>query len=110
MKKLIIIAALFLSMNVNAQEPQKKVEYNKESKTFKTSKTKVSNDDQLTSYLWEDSKGNTYPIWLHTYTKGKNKGKTTCFVFRVSQETGKEYKYYLPNGIEIAEQILKDNL
>ena len=108
MKKIIIIAALFLSMSIYAQEPQKKIEYNKETKTFSASKT--SNKDVKTAYHWVDNKGNSYPIWLHTYTRGENIGKTTCYVIRISQKTGKEYKYYLPNGIEIAEQILKENL
>lgn len=108
-----VFAFIFLGLqDVKCQTPNgdntQKVEYSKENKTFKTVK-KSSNNDQKTSYLWEDSKGNVYPIWLHTYTKGENVGKVTCYIIRVSQKTGKEYKYYLPNGMAIAEQILREN-
>lgn len=117
MKRFFVMMATVITMffginNVNAQTPDgdntQKVEYSKENKTFKKVK-KSGNNDQKTSYLWEDSKGNTYPIWLHEYTRGENTGKITCYVIRISQKTGKEYKYYLPNGIEIAEQILREN-
>jgi len=117
MKRFFVMMATVITMlvganNINAQTPDgdntQNVEYSKENKTFKKVK-KSNNNDQETSYLWEDSKGNTYTIWLHKYTRGENAGKTTCFVWRVSKKTGKEYKYYLPNGIEIAEQILREN-
>lgn len=109
-----VFAFIFLGLqDVKCQTPdgdtsKSKVEYNQESKTFKSVKTN-NNNDQKTSYLWEDSKGVQYPIWLHTYTKGENVGKVTCYVIRISQKTGKEYKYYLPDGMAIAEQILREN-
>ena len=109
-----VFACIFLGLqDVKCQTPDgdatKKVEYKQDTKTFKTVKVN-NNNDQKTSYLWEDSKGIVYPIWLHTYTKGENVGKVTCYVIRISQKTGKEYKYYLPNGMAIAEQILRENL
>lgn len=58
-----------------------------------------------TEYNYTDSDGDTYPIYLHKTTKGENFGKWTVYIERVSEETGEPYKYFLPNGIEIAAQI-----
>lgn len=87
--------------------------YKREGDTFvqqKGVRSSASSNDQVTTFKWEDSKGNTYPIVLHTYTKGEKAGKTTCYVVKVSAKTGKEYKYYLPDGESIAEEILKKGL
>lgn len=89
------------SPNIEAQN------YNKSGKTFEQVSTEKSSDDVKTDYTWKDKKGNTYPIYLHKVTKGENAGKYTCYVFKVSAKTGKEYKYYIPNGIEIANDICK---
>lgn len=105
MKNLILlILAVFAISFCNAQEP-KNTSFDATTKTFTTIKSKTSSNDVLTEYKWKDSKGIEYPIYLHKYTKGENAGKYTCFVFKVSKNTGNEYKYYIPNGIEIAEQI-----
>lgn len=66
--------------------------------------SKYSNDIK-TDYTYRDSKGNTYPIYLHKYTKGENAGKHTCYIMKKSEKTSKEYKYYLPDGMEIARQV-----
>lgn len=63
--------------------------------TFKSEKTVSKAEDEKTNYIWEDSKGNKYPIY-------KTK-KGACYVIRVSKNTGKEYKSYLPK--EIREKI-----
>ena len=83
----------------------------REGDTFiqQTTRGASANTDQETSYLWRDSKGNEYPIILHTYTKGEKAGKETCYVWKVSAKTGKKYKYYIPNGEQIAEQIIEEN-
>lgn len=108
MKRFIVFALMVtFSTAIFAQEPVKKVELNKETKTFSKVEKKKSTGIP-TSYVWEDSKGITYQIFLHQYTKGENKGKWTCFIWRISQNTGKEYKYYLPDGMDIAEQILPE--
>lgn len=87
-----------------AQEPQN-TSFDASTKTFTSVKaTKASNDIE-TSYKWKDSKGVEYTIYLHKYTRGENAGKYTCFVFKTSKNTGKEYKYYIPNGMGIADQI-----
>ena len=49
------------------------------------------------------------PIFLHTYAKGEKAGRTTCYVFKTSAKTGKEYKYYIPDGEAIAAEILGQN-
>jgi hypothetical protein len=100
---LTMISVFLLSLsNTFAQNP---TNYDASTKTFTAVKASKASNDIETSYKWKDSKGVEYPIYLHKYTKGENAGKYTCFVFRVSKSTGKEYKYYIPNGIEIAEQI-----
>lgn len=100
---LTILSVFLLSLsNTFAQNP---TNYDASTKTFTTVKASKASEDILTEYKWKDSKGNEYPLYLHKYTKGENAGKYTCFVFRVSKNTGKEYKYYIPNGMEIAEQI-----
>lgn len=97
----IILMFGMFGPNIKAQN------YNKSSKTFEQVSTKKSSDDVKTDYTWKDKKGNIYPIYLHKVTKGENAGKYTCYVFKISAKTGKEYKYYIPNGIEIANDICK---
>lgn len=105
MKKLILLLLTVFAISFcNAQESQN-TSFDASTKTFTTVKSKTSSNDVLTEYKWKDSKGIEYTIYLHKYTRGENIGKWTCFVFRVSKNTGKKYKYYIPNGIEIAEQI-----
>ena len=105
MKNLILLLlAVFAISFCNAQEPQN-TSFDASTKTFTAVKSKTSSNDILTEYKWVDSKGNEYPLYLHKYTKGENAGKYTCFIFRVSKNTGKEYKYYIPNGMQIADQI-----
>lgn len=105
MKKLILlILSVFAISFCNAQEPQN-TSFDASTKTFTAIKSKTSSNDVLTEYKWKDSKGNEYPLYLHKYTKGENAGKYTCFVFKVSKNTSNKYKYYIPGGMEIAEQI-----
>lgn len=100
---LTILSVFLLSLsNTFAQNP---TNYDASTKTFTAVKASKASNDIETSYKWKDSKGVEYTIYLHKYTRGENAGKYTCFVFRTSKNTGNEYKYYIPNGIEIAEQI-----
>lgn len=115
MKKFILLAIMLLVGAFIAGAQTTKVSDSdkvaREGKTFIQQSTRgASNDDQETSYLWRDSKGNEYPIILHKYSKGEKAGKETCYVWKVSAKTGKKYKYYIPNGEAIAEQIIKENL
>lgn len=110
MKK-TLISALFLALALcaSAQEKTPAKAYERQGKTFvQTSTQKAGKDDTPTAYVWKDTKGNEYPIILHTYTRGEKKGLTTAYVIRTSAKTGKEYKYYLPNGDEIAKEILNE--
>ena len=95
----------------SAQDTKGNKGYTREGTTFVQQKgaRASSSNDQVTSYKWRDSKGQEYPIVLHTYTKGEKAGKTTCYVVKTSSKTGKEYKYYLPDGEAIAEQIISEN-
>ena len=99
---IIILTALMGCQTVKAQS------YSKEGKTFITQKSTGASDDISTDYIWKDSKGNEYTIYLHKYTKGEKAGEWTTYVFRISQKTGKKYKYYLPSGDEIAKEIRED--
>ena len=102
MRTLFIILSLLISATVaQAEQPV----YSPETKTFTTEK---KSQDILTEYTWVDSKGNSYQIYLHRYTRGENQGQWTCFVYRISQKTGNTYKYYLPEGKQMAIRIMTE--
>ena len=50
---------------------------------------------EITNYTWKDTKGNVYPIYITS--------NGSCFVYRTSNKTGKEYKQYMK--VEISQQI-----
>lgn len=100
----LTILGIFL-LSISSSYAQNPTNYDASTKTFTAVKASKASNDIETSYKWKDSKGNEYPLYLDKYTKGENAGKYTCFVFRTSKSTNKEYKYYIPNGMEIAEQI-----
>ena len=106
-KTLLVIALLAVAVSAGAQEKN----YTRNGNTF-AQKVRTASDlsksDTPTAYVWRDSKGNEYPIILHTYTKREKAGRITCYVVRTSQKTGNDYKYYLPNGEEIAREILSE--
>ena len=111
MRHIVLTIAVLLTASVLAygQDNTKTQSYTREGKTFVQEKTqKTSPADIVTDYLWKDSKGVEYPIILHTYVKGEKKGRTTAYVIRKSSKTGKEYKYYLPDGERIAGEILNE--
>lgn len=102
---IIIILASIVGCNTAKAQNVKR-----EGKTFiaESSRGASASKDVATTYTWKDSKGNEYPIYLHQYTKGENVGKWTAYVLRISAKTNKEYKYYIPNGVEIAKEIMKE--
>jgi hypothetical protein len=106
MRQIIILLTILLSF---VSLPTFAQSYKIEGKEIVQQKSVKSSNDTKTDYIYKDGKGNTYPIYLHKYTKGDNIGKYTCYVIKTSQKTGKTYKYYLPDGIEMAEEILKAN-
>ena len=75
-----------------------------------TSTRSGATQDFKTEYTWNSTKENVeHIIYLHQYTKGDKVGKWTAYVIRTSKKTGKEYKYYLPDGEAIAQDIIKRN-
>lgn len=44
-----------------------------------------------TGFEWTDSKGNKYPIYISAFG--------SCYIFKTSSKTGKEYKQYLSPDI-----------
>ena len=109
MKKTIItIVMLAMALCVGAQEKTAEKAYKREGKTFVQSDTQVLKGDTITTYLWRDAQGNEYPIVLHQYKKGQKVGKWNAYVIRKSAKTGKEYRYFLPDGEKIAEEIMQE--
>lgn len=110
MKKLLIgivsIVLAFTFSNVDAKAQN----YNQEGKTFvqQGSSRGSSSSDIQTDYKWKDSKGVEYTIYLHQYVKGEKAGQWTCYVIKTSVKTGKTYKSYLKDGIEMAKTIRKE--
>lgn len=93
MKKIFISLALMCAMVIcaNAQNYTK----SSDGKTYSAVKKTVESSERETGFTWEDSNGNTYPIYM---------GKTgSCYIKKVSKKTGNEYKKYL--GEEISRQI-----
>lgn len=92
MKKIFIAAIMLfgLTMGVQAQSVVR------EGKTFTQviNKEKSAGKETKTEYVYKDSKGNCYPVFLSSTGK--------AFIKRVSKKTGKEYKQYVP---EIGKQI-----
>lgn len=85
---------IILSITINAQS------YTREGNTFIsfTGVLKTKTEPVKTAFTWKDSKGNEYPIYI---------SKTgSCFVIKISNKTGKEYRKYL--GPEVSAQICKE--
>lgn len=94
MKKIIFtLSVLLYIFFCNAQS------VTREGNTFSVQKSEKSTTNTIqTVFSYKDSKDNVYPIYL-------NKSTGSCYVLKISQKTGKEYKYYMP--AEVKEQILK---
>ena len=109
MKKVILTIAIVIASMVAGNAQDRTTNFTQEGKTFVQQKAgRTSKTAEPTGYTWRDSKGNEYPLFLHTYTKGEKAGRTTCYVFKTSAKTGKEYKYYIPDGEAIASKILAE--
>ena len=105
-----ILGVIIILASVVGCNTAKAQNVKREGKTFiaESNRRASSSKDLLTSYTWKDTKGNEYPIVLHQYTKGEKAGKWIVYVVKTSAKTGKEYKYYIPNGEQIAEDIRKE--
>ena len=100
-----ILAFAFIAFPVFAEDNNYKVE----GKTVTVVKqSNESSNDIITDYVYKDSKDIEYPIYLHKYTKGEKAGQYTVFVYKTSKKTGEQYKYYLRNGEQLAQQILEE--
>ena len=96
MKKFIIsvLAALMLAVPTYGDVVKSGNTFIQTTSKITIAKSKVTK----TKFTWQDSKGNTYPIYISE--------SGSCFVYRISKKTGKEYKQYL--GKEISMQICKE--
>ena len=110
MKKTILtlVSIFLLTQSYYAIAQEKPQSYKREGKTFVQSDTQVLKGDTTTTYLWRDSKGTEYPIILHQYKKGQKVGKWTAYVIRKSAKSGKDYRYFLPDGEKIATEIINE--
>lgn len=87
----VILSMLFVLTNTTAEVIRK-------NNTFKITTVKTKSEGEQTKYVYEDDKGNKYPIFV---TKNG-----TCYIKKVSSKSGKEYRQYIPK--EIKEIILKE--
>lgn len=114
MKKFILVAvAVLVSMaSAGAQTTKVSDRTSVDGKTYVTTATRTSkaSSDVETPFNWENAKdGVSHKIYLHKYSKGDKVGQWTAYVLKTSKKTGKEYKYYLPDGEAIAQDIIKRN-
>jgi hypothetical protein len=113
MKKFILLAVMLLvgAFAAGAQTTKVSEKTTISGSVYTSSSSRASSSSDIkTGYTWNNEKeGVSYDIYLHKYTKGDKVGQWTCYVIRVSKKTGKEYKYYLPDGAAIAEDIIRRN-
>lgn len=99
MKKFFIGILVMLAIGVNNSSSiaQSVV---REGKTFKSVGTnRAAKDTLVTSFTFEDSKGNKYPIII-------NKGSGRCYCYKISSKTGKTYKFYMKK--EVSQAVCKE--
>ena len=86
MKKLVLLAVMTI-LGMVAAFGQSTI--NVEGNVIKSVKAQTTHkaDTLVTTYQYEDSKGNRYPIIIN-----KNSGK--CFIWKKSSKTGNMYKMY----------------
>ena len=94
MKKIIIAAIMLFSLNVGVQAQSVVKSGNTFTQVSNNKGGKSSGKETKTQYIYKDSKGNVYPVYLSASGK--------AFIKKVSKKTGKEYKQYVP---EIGKQI-----
>lgn len=85
MKKLFVCIIMMLCLGVNNSSAQN---VNRKGNTFTQVTTSKESKETKTQFVYEDNKGNKYPVYL------SSKGK--AFIKKVSKKTGKEYKQYMP--------------
>lgn len=106
----VMIAGCFITAGAQTTKVSDKTSVNGNNYTTLSTRTSSGATPIKTGFTWSNAKDNiSYDIYLHQYSKGDNAGKWTCYVLKKSAKTGKEYKYYLPDGMAIAEDIIKRN-
>ena len=94
MKKFIILLTVILTVFCSMSYAQN---YTKSGNTFKAVSGATASKETKTDFIWEDSKGIKYSIYI---------GSTgSCYIKRISSKTGKEYKQYL--GAEVSAEVCK---
>ena len=91
MKKLVMCITMMLAFSLvtNAQSVQR------QGNTFtQVSNKKSAGKETKTQYIYKDSKGVEYPVYLSSTGK--------AYIKKISKKTGKEYKQYIP---EVGKQI-----
>jgi hypothetical protein len=88
MRKLLILAAITLSMTMAAQtSTEKKLVINESTKVIDLDAGASNGPTYTNSGYTATFKGNSYPVY--TSTKGKR------FIFMVSKKSGKQYRKYI---------------
>lgn len=95
MKTLIILGALML-ISVFAQA-QGKVRIDSDNNKVIAQSSSRSSETTVIPWTYVDKEGNEFPIYMTE--------NGSCFVFKTSKKTGKEYKYYL--GKETSKEICR---
>ena len=94
MKKfsLVYFLCLMFTLSISAQSGvQANSSYVVKGNTYVQIKSSKNQQTQ-TSFVWEDTKGEVYPIWI-------NKSNGRCFIKKVSKKSGNEYNSYLPEEV-----------
>lgn len=110
MKHLLMALMVLLSVNNSSAEVADTLSYKREGKVVvanSSHKSKSPSEDIVTSYVWQDSKGNQYPIVLHKITRGERAGVWVAVVYRTSATSGKKWTYYIPDGDKLAKEIME---
>lgn len=82
MKHIIILFAMLLIGGVAVcQQSTKAAKVIKvDTKTFKADSSKANSSYQPTGYYYQLKSGEKREIYIHTVTRGDNKGKTFCYI------------------------------
>ena len=87
---ILLLITICCGMVANADGDKKfKCENNVYSSTGRVANN--SSTPVCTGFEWTDSKGNKYPIYISA--------SGSCYIFKTSSKTGKEYKQYLSPDI-----------
>lgn len=98
-RRLIVLCLAVICVGLCANADNNNKSYKKVGNTYSSTGgfNSTSRSSIPTGATWKDSKGNKYPIYISK--------SGSCYIIRISNKTGKEYKYYL--GPEISQDICK---